>query len=292
MKRGLVALLLVLVLAPCAGAASPVPLDIEVKARQIAPGEPLRILVRSPQPLDELGGRFREHDVTLLPDDPGGLSWSGWAMIGLLEGPGSSVLELRGRARDGREAHGARALVVVDKAFREERLEVEPRYVEPPADVLARIRGEKERLAVIYALRTPHRAHAPFVRPVPGEKTAPFGTRRIFNGKPRAPHSGLDLRAKVGTPVLAAGPGTVVLAEDLYYSGQLVILDHGGGLFTLYAHLSAIEVEVGQDVTAGVRLGLSGATGRVTGPHLHWGAKLANRPFDPRALLDPALFSN
>jgi len=81
-----------------------------------------------------------------------------------------------------------------------------------------------------------------------------------------------------------------VLSQDLYYSGNIVILDHGGGLFTLYAHLSELGVREGDDVEAGAVVGLSGATGRVTGPHLHWGAKIGNRPFDPRALLDPELF--
>jgi murein DD-endopeptidase MepM/ murein hydrolase activator NlpD len=130
----------------------------------------------------------------------------------------------------------------------------------------------------------------PFVRPVPGEPTSIFGTRRIFNGKPRSPHPGLDLRAAEGTEVRASGPGKVVIAQDLYYSGNIVILDHGGGLFTLYAHLSELRVAEGDAIAAGQTIGLSGSTGRVTGPHLHWGAKIGNHPFDPRALLDPALF--
>ena len=100
----------------------------------------------------------------------------------------------------------------------------------------------------------------------------------------------MDLRAPTGTEVRASGSGLVVLSSDLYYSGNIVIVDHGGGLFTLYAHLSELRVKEGQEVAAGDLLGLSGATGRVTGPHLHWGAKIGNRPFDPQALLDPALF--
>ena len=93
-----------------------------------------------------------------------------------------------------------------------------------------------------------------------------------------------------GTPVEAAAAGRVVLAEDLYFYGNLVILDHGGGVYTLYAHLSEISVAEGDSVESGQLIGLSGATGRVTGPHLHWGAKIGNRPFDPTALLDGALF--
>jgi murein DD-endopeptidase MepM/ murein hydrolase activator NlpD len=131
-----------------------------------------------------------------------------------------------------------------------------------------------------------------FVRPVGGVPTSVFGTRRIFNGEPRSPHPGLDLRAASGTPVLSSGAGRVVLAQDLYYSGNTVIVDHGSGLFTIYAHLSATEVDEAQTVAAGDRLGLSGASGRVTGPHLHWGAKIGDRPFDPIALLAPELYAS
>jgi murein DD-endopeptidase MepM/ murein hydrolase activator NlpD len=114
----------------------------------------------------------------------------------------------------------------------------------------------------------------------------------VYNGEPRSPHPGLDLRAASGTPVESSGAGHVCLAEDLYYSGNTVILDHGGGLFTVYAHLSRLLVSEGDAVEAGHILGLSGATGRVTGPHLHWGAKIGDRPFDPAALLDPRLFGS
>jgi murein DD-endopeptidase MepM/ murein hydrolase activator NlpD len=130
----------------------------------------------------------------------------------------------------------------------------------------------------------------PFLRPVPGDPTSVFGTRRFFNEQPRDPHPGLDLRASTGTPVISSGAGRVALAAELYYAGGTVIVDHGGGLFTVYAHLSELLVEDGDEVDAGSRIGLSGATGRVTGPHLHWGAKIGNRPFDPEALLDPRLF--
>ncbi len=181
-------------------------------------------------------------------------------------------------------------MTIEPREFPEERLTVDSRYVSPPPGVQERIAREREQLAEVYASR---RTVAPlplFVKPVPGEPSSVFGTRRVLNGEPRDPHSGLDLRGDTGTPVNASGPGVVVLAQDLYYSGNVVIVDHGGGLFTLYAHLSRIDVEVGRSVAAGDRVGLVGATGRVTGPHLHWGAKIGDRPFDPTALLDPVLF--
>jgi murein DD-endopeptidase MepM/ murein hydrolase activator NlpD len=225
------------------------------------------------------------------PAGAGGERWSGWASIPLDREPGVARIEVRGKKSDGRTVAGTRAVTIADKDFPVEELSVAPRYVEPPPEVRARIERETAKLAKIYARRreaAPSRT--PFVRPVPGAPTSIFGTRRMFNGKARSPHSGLDLRAATGTPVRAAGAGRVELAEELYYSGNTVLVDHGGGLFTIYAHLSTIAVAPGDPIEAGATLGRSGATGRVTGPHLHWGAKIGERPFDPEALLDPALF--
>jgi murein DD-endopeptidase MepM/ murein hydrolase activator NlpD len=107
----------------------------------------------------------------------------------------------------------------------------------------------------------------------------------VFNGQPRSPHSGADLRARTGTPILAANRGRVVLAKDLFYSGNAVFIDHGYGLYTTYLHLSEIGVKVGDIVERGQQLGLAGATGRVTGPHLHWGVRLLDARVDPFSLV-------
>lgn len=268
-------------------------LTARVQARAVAPGEPLRVEAFAAEPLRSLEAEFLGHTVHMLRagSTGEGQRWTGWAMIGLDEKPGVAALELRGSTESGRRAVGSLAVTVEPKEFPEERLTVAPKYVEPPKEVQDRLVRERARLKEIYASRrdVPPPVEV-FVRPVPGDASAQFGTRRFFNDKPRSPHGGVDLRAAAGTEVRASGPGLVVLSADLYYSGNLVILDHGGGLFTLYAHLSELRVEEGQEVAAGQVLGLSGATGRVTGPHLHWGAKIGDRPFDPRALLDPALF--
>jgi len=273
--------------------AGSVPVTIEIRARALAPGELLRIDVSSPAPIETLEGEFLGGLVFLVRSEDGSLPerWSGWAMIGLDEPPGLASVELRGRAASGHEVLGTRALTIEAREFPEERLGVAPKYVEPPQEVQQRLARERVRLTAVYTERRPASPPAtPFVRPVPGEQTSVFGTRRVFNGTPRSPHSGLDLRAATGTPVRSSGPGLVTLAMDLYYSGNTVIVDHGGGLFTIYAHLSALRVEPGDRAESGQVLGLSGATGRVTGPHLHWGAKIGDRPFDPAALLDPTLF--
>ncbi len=295
MTRALVALVLA-AFAVGAGecrAAEPVRLQPSVHARAVAPGEPLRLVVRSSVPLTTLEAMFLERAIFMAPFETnadGSEAWSGWGMVGLLEEPEAASIEVRGTARDGRPAHAVIAVRVDTKDFPVEELKVAPKYVSPPKEVEARIAADRARLAEIYERRTPVVQREPFVRPVDGAPTGIFGARRVFNGKPRSPHSGLDLRASTGTPIRASGPGRVVLAYDLYYSGNTVILDHGGGLFTLYAHLSRMDVAEGEDVAAGDVVGLAGATGRVTGPHLHWGAKIGADPFDPRALLDPALF--
>jgi murein DD-endopeptidase MepM/ murein hydrolase activator NlpD len=125
----------------------------------------------------------------------------------------------------------------------------------------------------------------PFHSPIPGETGTNFGSRRVFNGEARAPHAGSDLRAKTGTPIHATNRGRVVLAKNLFFTGNTVVLDHGLGVYTIYAHMSRIDVKVSQIVTENQLLGLSGATGRVTGPHLHWSARIQSARVDPFSLL-------
>jgi murein DD-endopeptidase MepM/ murein hydrolase activator NlpD len=152
---------------------------------------------------------------------------------------------------------------------------------------LDEIRREQAAFAHAFAAPAPDRLwDAPFIRPVPqAESASSFGRRRIINGTPRAPHSGLDLSAPAGTEVVAANHGKVVLAGNFFFAGGSVVLDHGGALFTMYFHLSEFRVGEGQFVRKGDVIGLSGATGRVTGAHLHWGARLANARIDPLELL-------
>ena len=127
----------------------------------------------------------------------------------------------------------------------------------------------------------------PFSIPIPGETSGTnFGHRRIFNGEPRAPHAGADLRAKTGTPIHATNRGRVVLAKSLFFTGNTVILDHGMGIYSLYAHLSRLDVKVGDIINNGQQVGLSGATGRVTGPHLHWGMMVQGARVDPFTLVN------
>ena len=177
-------------------------------------------------------------------------------------------------------------LSVRSKEFATRRLTVAPEYVSPPEHVLARIQRESQRTAEIFRTQTPERRwQGAFLAPVPGKATSSFGRRSVFNDQPRSPHSGADFRASEGTPVKAPNAGTVVLASDLYFSGNCVILDHGLGLYSFFAHLSGFAVAEGDVVAPGDVVGYVGATGRVTGPHLHWTVRLNTSRVDPLSLM-------
>ncbi|MCZ6603601.1 MAG: M23 family metallopeptidase [Alphaproteobacteria bacterium] len=179
-------------------------------------------------------------------------------------------------------------LAVGQRQYDEQRIDgVAPRFVDPPAGVAPRIAEDRRRVGqaragfrdVVHFLQT-------FKRPAPGPVTGVYGSRRIFNGQPRRPHSGLDIGAPEGTPVLAPAAGRVTLVRDLYFSGNTVILDHGHGVFSTFLHMSAVEVEEGAEVAQGAPIGRVGATGRVTGPHLHWALNWYGVRLDPALLLE------
>jgi murein DD-endopeptidase MepM/ murein hydrolase activator NlpD len=165
-------------------------------------------------------------------------------------------------------------------------LTVAPQFVQPGPEALKQIDADQLLTQKAYAssaLKPLWQGN--FRPPVSSPQSERFGTRRIFNGTLASNHKGLDFRAPSGTPVRAGNSGVVVLAQPLYYAGNTVIVDHGMGLFTLYMHLSRISVREGQHVVCGQRLGLSGATGRVTGPHLHWAVRWQGAYLDPAKLL-------
>jgi murein DD-endopeptidase MepM/ murein hydrolase activator NlpD len=180
-------------------------------------------------------------------------------------------------------------LAVVQKTYPVQELQVDRAYVEPPPEVRARIAEEARRIReVLGTFSLLRQWRLPMLRPISGEITSPFGVRRVFHGQPRSRHKGLDLEGATGAPVLAAADGTVALAEDLYFSGNVVYLDHGLGLFTMYAHLSSLDVRPGQQLTRGQVLGKVGSTGRSTGPHLHLGCYALGTAVDPLPLMEAA----
>jgi murein DD-endopeptidase MepM/ murein hydrolase activator NlpD len=159
-------------------------------------------------------------------------------------------------------------------------------HVDLSAENAARAERERARIDAVFARDTPSRFELPIAPPLAHlQSQGSFGKKRIFNGQPRSPHTGEDYRAATGTPVMAAAPGVVVLAEEHFFGGNSVFIDHGDGLFTIYLHLSKILVKPDQEVRAGERIGLSGATGRVSGPHLHFGVRWRGARIDPAVLL-------
>jgi murein DD-endopeptidase MepM/ murein hydrolase activator NlpD len=201
--------------------------------------------------------------------------------------PGSSKLFLKATSSTGSERYGEVAIKIKAKAFRKESFNVSPSFDHMSPETIEEIRREQAAFARVFTAPSGERMwNGPFVRPVPHEASASsFGFRRIINGVPRAPHTGTDLSAPIGTEVLATNHGRVALAGNFFFAGGSVVLDHGGGLFTMYFHLSELRVAEGAMVKKGDVVALSGGTGRVTGPHLHWGARLFNARIDPLQLL-------
>jgi len=180
----------------------------------------------------------------------------------------------------------SRTIEIHPAHYRTSSLSVAPKFVEPGPEALQQIEAERQLKEKVFAASSPEPLWAgSFRAPVTAQSAANFGARRIFNGKLASVHKGLDFRAATGTPVRAGNSGVVVLARPLYYEGNCVIIDHGLGLFTLSMHLSRIDVEEGQRVATGDRIGLSGATGRVTGPHLHWAVRWQGAYLGPAKLL-------
>jgi len=173
------------------------------------------------------------------------------------------------------------------KAYPEQHLDVARRFTDMSAADLARHEREKAAVAAVLCAWTPARAwRYPLARPLPGAVTSAFGLRRFFNGEPKLPHAGVDLRGKTGTPVRTCAAGRVVLAGDHFFAGGSVYVDHGQGLVSMYFHLSEILVVEGQELARGEVLGRVGETGRVTGPHLHWGLAVQGQLVDPLLLAE------
>jgi len=260
-------------------------IEISHRARSIHQGEVLVLLVSATEnPVDVVATAFGKPVYFFqTPDNV----WTGLVGIDLTVGAGTHDLDVTATADDGAVVQKTYPLVVESKEFPTRRLSVNPSFVSPPAEVIERIQRESRTLDEIFSTATEERLWRDgFLRPVTGESTSSFGRRSVFNGQPRSPHSGTDFRAAEGTPIKAPNGGKVVLATDLYFSGNVVVVDHGLGLYSYFAHLSSIDVSVEEHVSQGEVVGRVGSTGRVTGPHLHWTVRLNGARVDPLSLMD------
>jgi murein DD-endopeptidase MepM/ murein hydrolase activator NlpD len=215
-----------------------------------------------------------------------GKSWYALAGVDVEGAVGPSKLTLTEKAAAGDAIDLSREIEIHAAHYATGTLTVEPKFVEPPPEEMARIKSEIELKAKVFASSAAEALWSgDFRAPVTAPATSSFGMRRTYNGKLASVHKGMDFRAATGTIVRAGNSGVVVLARPLYYEGNCVVIDHGLGLFTVSMHLSRIDVHENQRVKTGEPIGLSGATGRVTGPHLHWAVRWQDAYLDPAKML-------
>jgi len=275
--------LLVAVLAAVLSVEAAGPLVITSVARSIRPGELVVVTIATTKAPASLRVRAFDKDLPAFRVDSG--TWRVLVGIDLATAPGRYPVEVdaeTGSAGD-RAAH---VLVVKARAFPTRTVTVAEGFVNPPPEAVARIQQEAQELEQLWRSSASSRLwDGAFVRPVPDPANSAFGARSVFNGQPRSPHGGADFLSPAGTPVKAPNAGRVALARDLYFTGNTVVIDHGLGLFSLFAHLSEVDVEAGAAVATGDVVGRVGATGRVSGPHLHWTVRAGGARVDPLSLL-------
>jgi len=272
-----------------AGVGSPLDapeLQVAVVARAVQPGEVVRVDVKcrcdaAPR-LGTPAGDIALFRVSAASEG-GTIHWQALVGLDLATVPG--IYPLGVYAPEQPAPLRTLDLRVRAKTFATRQLRVAPSFVEPDAADLERIAREATALEALFERVTPRIWNPPFAAPVAVRPTSNFGARSIFNGQPRAPHTGVDFSSAVGAPVVAPGAGRIVLADDLFFTGNTVVIDHGSGLFSLLAHLSIVTVRQDDVVERGGLVGRVGATGRVTGPHLHWSVRLHGVRVDPLSLL-------
>lgn len=276
--------LLLLVLFVCARpfAQRPEPsLSVALSLESVHPGDVVRVDVGGASDTDRMTASLLNKELSFDFDQQRSV-WSALIGVDLDTKPGTYSL----RVTSGGSDHSiTQPLSVIAKQFPVRRLRVAPDFVDPPAETLDQIARDNKKIAEAYARRSPKRWRGAFLLPVDGQPTSNFGTRSYYNGQRRAPHTGIDFVGEPGTPVRASNHGGVILAEPLYFTGNTVIVDYGSGLLSLFAHLSEFRVAQGDTVSPETIVGLIGATGRVTGPHLHWSVRLAGARVDPLSLV-------
>jgi len=245
-------------------------------------GQVLWVEVPVAHPESKVSGVFLKRKIPFFPNTD--TSFAGIIGIDMEDPPGLQELSVNVHTNEGTD-HLSYSVLIIKEQYAVQHLTLPKDKVDLDPKTLKRVKQEQKELAEAF-----HHISAfplwdgPFLEPVNGKVTGVFGSRRIINGQPRRPHSGEDIAAPQGTPVQAINKGTVVKTMNHFFSGKGVVLDHGVGLFSMYFHLSEVDVKSGQAIQKGEALGKVGASGRATGPHLHWGIHLNGSRINPYAL--------
>ncbi len=261
------------------------PWAVRWQPTQLVNGSPIVFEVAPPMRLTSLSATWLDHQI-LLSYDATAKAWYGLAGVSLEAKPGSYALSFKGTTAKGSEISFSRTIGVHAGKYPSIAVSVAKRFTEPSKEQLERIQQDKTVKQDVFHHTDPEREWSgEFRAPVEAKVSDVFGTRRTFNGKVQSMHQGLDFAVPTGTPISAANSGTILLAGPLYFEGNCVVIDHGQGLLTLYLHMSEIKVKQGEQVKRGEELGLSGGTGRATGPHLHLAVRWQGVYLNPATLL-------
>jgi len=260
---------------------------LHLSAPEASQGSLVLIQLQSAKPIGEVQGDWGGRSVPFWREGADEAQRSGLLGVDLEKAPGEYELKVTGQTANGERISCSVMLAVKQGLFATEKLHMEKQFVEPSPEQIKRADEERQKLRDIFDRATPERLwKGNFRIPLDGVTTGTnFGKRRILNGNPGSPHSGVDLPGTTGTLVHATQRGRVVLAEELFFAGNAVVVDHGLGIYTFYGHLSEIDAKVKDAMETGAVLGKVGATGRVTGPHLHWGLTVERARVNPLLLV-------
>jgi murein DD-endopeptidase MepM/ murein hydrolase activator NlpD len=260
--------------------------DVELDYRTLEPGEVIAVEIKNPADMLEAKVKFLNRSYRM------GMSETSQRLLAFISldlelEPGFYPLTVFMRRLNGQWEKAQRRITVPGKEFPVNKLWVDKKFITPPKKFWERIEWESELLRVLFSGYTSRwLGEGGFVFPSAGSARPSFGERRLFNNFHWSTHRGVDVASPFGSPVIASNSGMIVLARNLYYAGNAVIIDHGVGVFTFYCHLSRFGVKRGDFVRKGDIIGRVGATGRVTGPHLHWAVRVAGKNVDPYSLLN------
>ena len=256
-------------------------LQVSFTPAALRPGDVVRVEIAGAERDGAVTATVAGQDLSFEYDERD-RTWRALLGLDLDTEPGEYEMTIE---QPGTATPSTRTVRIVPRRFGVRRLRVAPKFVEPPPATLERIALEARLLADLYARASAKQWTGPFHLPLESRPSSNFGTRSYYNGEARSPHAGVDFSGATGTPIRAVNRGIIALAAPLYFTGNTIVIDHGARLFSIFAHLSEFRVQTGDVVEPAAIVGLVGATGRVTGPHLHWSVRLNGARVDPLSLV-------